>query len=664
MIKCLAISFLLALVAVSPAPAATPVRRLNRYEYNCTIRDLLGVDFDAAGNLPADNFSYGFDNNAATLSVTPALLAKYLDAAKKIARAAVESVPAPATPQLERHGNTSHTTDFTWTRKFLWGGEYDLHIAIAGRVDPFALTLAVDDGAPQRLNLSFDFEGRRFANTRSYFSRGSHRLRISTVRDDDRAVDGALAYEVVKARKSGSQPLSRDEIRFGLMAGTLADSKGEVTPPYAEYVEARGPHGMVLPALPPGYALVFSCGHAPGQHTPACARSNLETLARRAWRRPVTAAEMRHLLQLAGGAQDLQQQMETGIEAILVSPSFLFRLESGDFELASRLSYFLWSSLPDEELFHAAEQHRLADPAVLEAQTRRMLASPKADALAENFAAQWLAFRNLDSLHRDPARFPQFTPELRDSMRRETELFVEHIVHEDRSILDFLTGKYTFVDESLAKLYGIPGVVGDTFRQVDLAGTPRSGVLTQASVLAVTSYSTRTSPVLRGKWILENILNDPPPPPPANVAALRDSSSDTATLRQQLEQHRSDPACAGCHARIDPLGFGLENFDAIGRWRTHDEALEIDATGTLPDGSRFSSAAELAAILAKHPEAFARSLTEKLITFALGRGLDSADRTAAAAIVKSAAGNNFRFSDLIVGVVDSEPFRASGVAHE
>jgi hypothetical protein len=206
--------------------------------------------------------------------------------------------------------------------------------------------------------------------------------------------------------------------------------------------------------------------------------------------------------------------------------------------------------------------------------------------------------------------------------------------------------------------------VGDTFRQVDLAGTPRSGVLTQASVLAVTSYSTRTSPVLRGKWILENILNDPPPPPPANVAALRDSSSDTATLRQQLEQHRSDPACAGCHARIDPLGFGLENFDAIGRWRTHDEALEIDATGTLPDGSRFSSAAELAAILAKHPEAFARSLTEKLITFALGRGLDSADRTAAAAIVKSAAGNNFRFSDLIVGVVDSEPFRASGVAHE
>lgn len=281
-----------------------------------------------------------------------------------------------------------------------------------------------------------------------------------------------------------------------------------------------------------------------------------------------------------------------------------------------------------------------------------MLRDPKADALAENFAAEWLEFRNLEFVHHDAIEFPEFTDELRDAMRKETELFVEYVIHEDRSILDFLTGKYTFVNEPLAKLYGIAGVTGDRFRKVELTG-PRKGILTQASVLTVTSYATRTSPVLRGKWILENILDDPPPPPPANVAALRDPSSEPAvTLRQQLEEHRKNPACAGCHARMDTLGFGLENFDAIGRWRTHEGPLAIDASGKLPDGETFSNPGELAAILARHPDRFARAVTEKLMVFALGRELRESDRAAVGRIVEGAAARGYRFTDLILGVAE------------
>jgi len=593
-----AILFLLA--AVAACAATTPVRRLNRYEYNCTVRDLLGVDFRPGPDFPADNFTYGFDNNADTLTVTPALLAKYLDDAKKIARAAAEPVPPPAAPELDRYSNASASPDLTWQRRFTWDGDYNARIALAGRSGPAAISVTLDEGEPRQLSVSVNFEGRRYADTRFNVAAGIHRLRAYAPGD------------------------------------------------YPEYVELRGPYGLVFPALPAGYRLVFSCGHAPGQHTALCLRGNLENLARRAWRRPVTAQEIDRLMRLAAqpGA-NLQQQMETALEAILVSPSFLFRVENGgnEFDLASRLSYFLWSGMPDAELFSAAQRGHLADSAVLAEQTRRMLKDPRSDALAENFAAQWLEFRNLDGIHRDPARFPEFTADLRDAMRRETELFVEHVIREDRSVLDFLNAKYTFANELLAKLYGIAGVTGDRFRRVDLIGTPRTGVLTQASVLTVTSYSTRTSPVLRGKWILENILNEPPPPPPANVAALRDPSPESGqSLREQLEQHRANPECAGCHARMDPLGFSLENFDAIGRW--HPLA-----------GSAASGTPELAAELAKRPAAFAECLTEKLLTFALGRGLRPEDLAAAHQISEAAAANNYRFSDLVLGVV-------SRVAHE
>jgi hypothetical protein len=613
-----AIPLLLAAATLMPAAApGTPTRRLSGYEYNCTVRDLLGVDFHA-----------DFDDNADSLTIAPALLAKYLAAAKKIARAAVDPVPPPSTPELARHVNASALSDITWERKFTWDGDYDVHVALAGRKGNFALYISADDEEPQRLPVSVNFEGRRYADTRLNLSAGSHRLRLFVAGGNDGAAEKA----------------------------------------YPEFLEVRGPYGPVFPAIPAGYKLVFACGHAPGHHTSACVHTDLEDLARRAWRRPVTSTEIARLMKLVSSDPSAtpEQQTEIGLEAILVSPSFLFRVEHGsDFDLASRLSYFLWSSMPDAELFRAASQGKLADPAVLATQTRRMLADPKSRALAENFAAQWLEFRNLDFAHRDPARFPQFTEELRDSMRRETELFFEHVNHDDRSVLDFVNGKYSFVNELLARLYGISGVTGDRFRQVDLAGTGRTGILTQASVLTVTSYATRTSPVLRGKWILENILNDPPPPPPANVPALRDPASEPAlTLRQQLEQHRSNPACASCHSRMDTLGFGLENFDAIGRWRTHDEALPVDSSGTLPDGSSFSSTVELAAILVQRPNVFAQCLTEKLMAFALGRELGKEDHAVAARISESAAGHDYRFSDLILGIVNSQAFRASGGTHD
>jgi Protein of unknown function (DUF1592)/Protein of unknown function (DUF1587)/Protein of unknown function (DUF1595) len=416
-----AFSLLLTLTAVL---SAAPARRLNRYEYDCTIRDLVGVDFRAGDNFPADNFSYGFDNNAATLTVTPALLTKYLDAARKIARAAIEPVLPPSTPDLERRSNASASADITWERNFIWEGDYEAHIAIAGRSDPFALNISVDDGEPQRLPVSVDFEGRRYADTRLHMEAGVHRWRIFVVRDEDRSFN-------------------------------QRDQTSTATPPYPEYVEARGPYGLVLPGLPRGYSLVFSCGHAPGHHTSACVRGNLENLARRAWRRTVTPAEIDKLMGLVAAArtndakseqQNLQQQMETGLEAILVSPSFLFRIENpdsargNDFVLASRLSYFLWSSMPDEELLRTAERRQLTDPAVLAAQARRMLADPKSHALAENFAAQWLEFRNLDFIHRDPARFPEFNPDLRDAMRKETELFVSTSFKRAAAFSIFWTG--------------------------------------------------------------------------------------------------------------------------------------------------------------------------------------------------------------------------------
>jgi hypothetical protein len=354
---------------------------------------------------------------------------------------------------------------------------------------------------------------------------------------------------------------------------------------------------------------------------------------------------------------------------MLISPDFLFRISHdgklntaastvGQYEMASRLSYFLWSSMPDEELLRRAAQGKLLTPAILDAQVRRMLRDPKAEALVDNFAGQWLETRNVDVVKPDPDQFPEFDDLLRMSMKRETTLFLSSIIAEDRSILDVISGQYTFLNERLARFYEIPGVTGPEFRKVDLTGNPeRSGVLTQAGVLTVSSYATRTSPVLRGKWILENILNAPPPPPPPDVPNLDVAGvGASVSLRQQMEKHRENPMCASCHGKMDPLGFGLENYDAIGAWRTQDGKVVIDPSGKLPDGRTFSGPEGLKEVLMSHPDALAQSVTEKLLTYALGRGLERFDRPVVAEIVKRAAADQYRFSSIVFGIVHSMPF--------
>jgi hypothetical protein len=440
--------------------------------------------------------------------------------------------------------------------------------------------------------------------------------------------------------------------------------------PYPTSLEVIGPYKPIPLEQTASYQRIFFKGPARGKQD---AREILERLAYRAYRRPVTKAEVDQLVNLTkvvhrhGGG--FNEGIQIALEGILMSPNFLFRIERdpageashqvSDYELASRLSYFLWSSMPDDQLLSLAAKGQLHDPEVLHAQTRRMLADAKAGALATNFASEWLGTRNLNFEAPDAKAFPQYDVELRDAMQTETEMFFESIVAEDRNILDFLSGKYTFVNERLAKLYGIPGVQGRDFRRVDLDGTERSGILTQASVLTINSYPTRTSPTIRGKWILTNILNTPPPDPPANVPALATSKEDgkQPSIRARLEMHRANPVCASCHSGMDPLGFALENYDAIGTWRTAVDGLPVDASGLLPDGTKFSGAEQLKTLLMAQSPKFVDCLTEKLLTYALGRGLESSDRPAVKKIELAVEKKGYRFSALVDGIVNSAPFQ-------
>ncbi|MDX1931674.1 MAG: DUF1592 domain-containing protein, partial [Capsulimonadales bacterium] len=429
-------------------------------------------------------------------------------------------------------------------------------------------------------------------------------------------------------------------------------------------IEIGGPYEPRTRPSATGRRRLFVCGHTGTTHTAGCQRVILKNLARRAFRRPVSASELTPYLDLFAQSRKAGDSFDEAlcgaVQAILVSPHFLFRIERKPdaFELASRLSYFLWSTMPDDTLFRLAENGALLRPEVLTAQVERMRRDPKAGALASNFAGQWLELRKLESLQRDSDKFPTFDEYLRLSMRRETEMFFEEIVRNDQSILDFLDGEYTFINEKLAIHYGMENVRGPEFRKVDLAGTERCGVLTQGSILALTSYSTRTSPVLRGKWILDNLLNTPPPPPPPGVPSLEETKiPEGASLRQQLEAHRTKPLCASCHAKLDPLGFGLENFDAVGRWRTRDGASPVEASGSLPDGKSFVGPRQLAAVLRRDRATFTRALTGKLLTYALGRGLERYDRPTVERIASVVERNGYRSSVLFREIVLSLPFR-------
>ena len=699
---------------VPPQAGRVTARRLNRVEYNNTVRDLLGVDLRPADDFPQDDSGYGFDNIGDVLSLSPSRMEKYVAAAERLARTALFG-PELLAPTLARHEargrNIALRTDVPAeydatglnlpnslhaTHRFPVDGEYVFRFHLNG-LRPRgseALHLALYlDGKRVRAT-GFDPEGSAAFNPdRQDFSGRTVELRLRVPMGEhwvaattERLYEGLPpAYNGPAPSKKVVAPAPEFKVRPGIPPEKLAEFKKRFEERQKEKVstndvrvsalEIGGPYAQT--EKPPEESLrrIFVCGHLHGGHSAACTPKIVAHLARRAFRRPPTAREISKLSGLVALAQKSGDSYEEGIalalQGVLVSPHFLFRIERDPadkkspaehaltpHELASRLSYFLWSSMPDEELLTCADKGALQKPEVLKAQVRRMLRSPRSRALAENFAGQWLQFRALESAKPDAKRFPEFDEYLRMSMREETERFFDSVVREDRSALDLLLGKYTFLNERLARFYGVTGVVGPEFRRVDLSGTPRAGILTQASVLTVTSYPNRTSPVLRGKWILENLLNAPPPPAPPGVPALEATKvADGASLRVQLEEHRKNPTCASCHARMDPLGFGLENFDAVGKWRKMDGKVPVDASGSLPDGKTFVGADGLRTVLKTDRAAFARCLTTKLLTYALGRGVERYDRPAVENISQALEKDGYRFSALVEGIVNSKPFQ-------
>jgi mono/diheme cytochrome c family protein len=656
---------------LKPDPGRVAARRLNRVEYANTIRDLLGVSYRADREFPRDDEGEGFDNIADLLSVSPLLAEKYMSAAAEIAAKAMgtETLPRPTEfgymvnldPKIRKHaesliyyGQEAWLLDAS-TMEFRhhvdYSGEYRVRIDMAGSRGK--------TGAPVKLGLWMDgqlLESRQIEtktptiegfgmypywgmDTRLVAPQGDHVFRLGIIDD-----------ELVKKMKEEDAYNPRRNIF-----------------PYG--VKFFGPYPAKMQSA--SRQRILTCDPKLGL---ACSQAIVRRLARRAFRRPVTGAEVAALMRFVKTAETPEQGIQNAIRAMLVSPHFLFRIERdpapnqtmrqnmhriSDVELASRLSYFLWSSMPDDELLRVAIAGRLRAPGVLAAQIKRMIADPKSSALAENFAGQWLQLRNMNSIRPDAEKFPDWGAELREAMKTETRMFFESVLREDRPVTDFLNARYTFLNERLAKHYGIANVTGPDFRRVALTTDQRGGITSHGSVLAVSSYPTRTSVVLRGKYILENIFNTPPPPPPANVPVIDDNSvGATASLRSQMESHRANPSCAVCHNKLDPMGFALENYDAIGRWRTMDGKFPVDASGTVPHGKSFSTPAEFrAALVAKSPE-FARALTEKLMIYALGRGLERFDKPTIDAMQPKLAASGYRFQTLIQEIVTSLPFQA------
>ncbi len=690
---------------VKPDPGRVTARRLNRAEYNNTMRDLLGIDIKPADGFPADEAAYGFDNISDALNLSPVLLEKYVDAAERALRWAIYGpekmkpsmthYAAPVRINLTRGQNklpadmfhydetglsTVHSAHFV--HRFPVDAEYNFRIVLNGHrpnaSEPVKPALYIDGKLIASTEYdATDLEG-QIVEFKTRVTAGEHLVSATYLKN----------YHGLPPSYKGPEPSKRPEEALISTRGKLSEKDIETLRKYGtriktdgletrvdnrfESVDIGGPFNQETRPSAESLARVFVCK----EKTAACARMIVKQFAGRAFRRPATAKEVEQAFSLYTLARKHGDSFEEGIltalQGVLVSPSFLYRIERdrpamagksaapiSDYELASRLSYFLWSSMPDEQLLRVAGQSTLRQPAVLQAQVKRMLSDEKARALVENFAGQWLQFRNIDVLKPDIEKFPMFEDSLRLSMRRETELFIEHIVRQDRSVLEFLDADYTFVNERLARFYGIPNVIGPEFRKVDMKGTARGGgVLAHASVLTISSYSTRTSPVLRGKWIMENILNSPPPAPPPAVPSLDDSKVGSAgTLRQQMEEHRKNPACASCHSRMDPLGFGLENFDAVGAWRTEDGKFPVDASGALPDGRTFKGPLELKALLKADQDRFLRGLTEKLLTYALGRGLERYDRPALASISSKLPEGEYRFSKLVYEIVSSLPFQ-------
>jgi hypothetical protein len=668
-----------------PEPGRASIHRLNRSEYSYAIRDLLNLKVDVTSMLPADDEANGFDNMADVLRVSPSLLEQYLGASRTVANLAVGDrglgpvsqvyVLPPTLAQGEHIEGLPLGTrgGILVKQNFPLDGDYEF--------DTFLLRNIV--GYMPGLEYAHQFE----------VTVDGVRIFLSQVggEADNKMMDTnlGLAGNTIDARLRVRVPVKAGphEVGFTFIAKNHSESVEPLQPftrnldlqdmngiPIINHVQITGPFNATGSGDTPSRRRIFTCTPKTAAEELPCAKQIISTLARHAYRRPVTDADLELLLnfyQKGRNKGSFDAGIETSLRLILTDPKFLYRIESDpagvapnaiyhvtDLDLASRLSFFLWSSLPDDELLKVAGQGKLKDPAVLEQQVKRMLADPKAQALVTNFASEWLFLRNLQSVNPAGEDFPNFDENLRDAFRAETELFVGSIFREDRSVLDFLNANYTFVNDRLARHYGIPNIYGSQFRQVTLQGEERRGLLGKGSMLIVTSYPTRTSPVLRGKWILENIMGTPPPAPPPNVPALKenDEGGKVTTVRERLEEHRKNPACATCHRVMDPLGFSLDNFDAVGAWRTKENGLPIDATGQLADGTKINGIQDLRAALLKHPERFVDTLTEKLMTYALGRGLEYYDMPVVRGIARDAANNDYRFSSIVMGIVKSPAF--------
>jgi hypothetical protein len=685
-----------------PDPGRVTARRLNRNEYNNTVRDLLGVDIRPADNFPNDESAFGFDNISDALTMSPVLIEKYLYAAERVVRTAIygpeklkpamihyptpvrinDTVDKPTLPKDFFHYDetglsTRHSAHVI--HRFPVDGEYSFRLVLNGhrpnQSEPAHPTFYIDGKLIHKWEYdATDLEG-QIVEVRANVTAGEHLLSASYWRN----------YHGLPPKYKGPEPSTRPPEPLITVRGKLTEKDIETLRKYGtkiktdrietridnrfESIDVGGPFSQTTGPSAESTRKIFVCA----QQTEACAKTILATFTHRAFRRPVADAEVAPFLKLYTLARqqgdDFKEGIATALQGVLVAPNFLYRIEKdlpgkaygpvNEFELASRLSYFLWSSMPDDELLQAASRNTLRQPAVMQAQVRRMLKDPKARSLVDNFAGQWLQFRNIDVMKPDVGKFPEFEDGLRLAMRRETELFMENLILEDGSVLDVLDAKHTYLNERLARFYGIPGIEGPEFRKVDMSNTSRGGgVLAHGSILTISSYSTRTSPVLRGKWILENLLNAPPPPPPPAVPTLDESKvGQSASLRQQMEAHRANPSCASCHSRMDPLGFGLENLNAIGGWRDMDGKFPVDASGELPGGRKFQGPVALKALLKDDRDAYVKGLTDKLLTYALGRGLERYDRPVINEIAARMPESNYRFSALVLNIVNSLPFQ-------
>jgi len=682
--------------AARPNPGRPALRRLNRTEYSNAIRDLLAVDINADASLPADDSRYGFDNVGEVLTLSPLLAERYLAVARQVRRLALgDSTIRPTIEQYEISKNLLQDDRASEDLPFgSRGGLAVRHHFPADGEYVFKVRLQQNSrqyirGMQQSNDLDVRIDGRRI----EHFVVGGERRGRSAFAFSS-ATMGDVAQE--QYERTADEVLNvRQRVEAGahqVSASFLDDTSVPERPlqqrmtmyDYSQYKGGNagvatlvidGPYNVTGPGTSESRRRIFVCRPTGAADEAPCARRVLTTLARRAYRRRVTNEDLRALMAFytRGRAQGFEAGIGLALERMLAGPEFLFRIERdpvnvaagasyrvGGYDLASRLSFFLWSSIPDDTLLDLAERGRLSDPTVLEQQVRRMFADPRAHALVTSFAAQWLQLRNIASVTPDQERFPYFDDNLRQAFRTETELFFESLFREERSVLDLLNADDTFVNERLALHYGIPGVYGSHFRRVRLIDGHRGGLLGQGSVLTVTSYSNRTSPVIRGKWVLENILSTPPSPPPPNVPALkeRDAGGTVLSMRAQMEQHRANPACASCHRLMDPIGFALENFDGVGRWRTTDANAPIDPAGVLPDGTTFSGLPELRHVLQqKQGEQFVWTVTDRLLTYALGRGVEYYDAPALRAIIRDAAPGGYTLPSLILGVVKSTPFQ-------